>query len=183
MKIRFTFLLVATFFCLSTLIYGCGGKENTVAKQSGKKPAPPPKAATKKPKVEEEQEAKEATVHYDSTIKIDPFRPLIVEQEKGAAGGARRAGGLQPLQRYDLDQLKVVGIISNVKPPRALIEDADGDGFIVSSGSLVGRNDGVVVAIHEDEVIIEENELDTQARVVKKRTSMKLLQPEEAEEK
>jgi type IV pilus assembly protein PilP len=44
--------------------------------------------------------------------------------------------------------------------PRAVLEDAAGKGFIVSKGALVGKNDGKVTEIFQDEVIVTEKSTD-----------------------
>jgi len=93
---------------------------------------------------------------YDPTGKPDPFRPFILEIK----GPPPVIKPLQPLQRYEISQLKLVGIIWMPETPRAMLEDATGKGFIVSKGSLVGKNDGKVTEIFQDEVIITEKSTD-----------------------
>ncbi|MBW1679253.1 MAG: pilus assembly protein PilP [Deltaproteobacteria bacterium] len=90
---------------------------------------------------------------YDPTGKPDPFKPFILEtnRPKEIAGKP-----LHPLQRYDISQLKLVGIICKADNPRALLEDAAGKGYIVVRGSYVGKKDGRISDILENEVIITE---------------------------
>jgi len=93
---------------------------------------------------------------YDPTGKADPFRPFILEIK----GPPAVTKPLQPLQRYEISQLQLVGIIWMPENPRAMLEDATGKGFIVTKGSLVGMNDGKVSEIFQDEVIITEKSTD-----------------------
>jgi Tfp pilus assembly protein PilP len=177
-----SFVIFICFLLLFTV--GCGKQEKAVTQEAQKKQPPSKVVAPVQPKKEEaKSEPEQVAYHYVPAGKIDPFRPLIVEEAKGSKGMARKVGNLQPLQRYDLDQLRLVGIISDTQPPRALIEDVAGDGYIVTPGTLIGRNDGVVAAIHENEVVVEEKQLDLQGKLVKKRIVLKLRQPEELEEK
>lgn len=182
MRIRFVLLTVVCF--LLSVALGCGKKEESVTQEVKKKSAPAKAALDVKSKKEEtKSNLEQVAYHYDPTGKIDPFRSLIVEETKGGKGVGEKGGGLKPLQRYDLDQLKLVGVISDARPPRALFEDVAGDGYIVTIGTLVGKNEGTVAAIHENEVVIEEKQLDLQGKLVKKRISLKMSQYEELEEK
>jgi len=94
---------------------------------------------------------------YDPTGKPDPFRPFILEVKRPKEGVEKP---LQPLQRYEISQLKLVGIIWQTENPRAMFEDAAGKGYIVSKGSYVGKNEGKVSEILENEVIITEKSTD-----------------------
>jgi len=104
---------------------------------------------------------------YTPIGKPDPFKPFIYESRPTEDSELI----LNPLQRYHVSQLKLVGIIWNTKNPTAMMEDASGKGFIVSIGTPIGRNDGVVTDITEEEVIIEEKTVnllgETKTREVK----------------
>lgn len=93
---------------------------------------------------------------YDPTGKRDPFRPLALRQ----ARNVEQSAPLTPLQRYEIGQLKLVGVIRDVKPPRALVEDSAGLGFIVKPGTPIGPHGGVVAAIGRREVVVEEWQTD-----------------------
>lgn len=179
---------ILLLFVLSLLIPfsipGCGKEEKAAKKEEEKKQASVKKAKAEKPqKAEQKSEPEMVAYHYNPAGKTDPFRPLVVEESKTGKGMAKKVGSIPPLQRYALDQLKLVGVIANTKPPRALIEDVTGDGFIVLPGMLIGRNEGVVVEIRAKEIVIEEKQLDIYGKLVKKRNILKLREPEEWEEK
>ncbi len=93
---------------------------------------------------------------YNPEGKRDPFRPFTFDFRRSS----QPEGELTPLQRYDLGQLTVVGTIWQGNPPRAMIEDAQGMGFIVTVGTPIGRNGGVVAAIEPRRVVVEEKLLD-----------------------
>jgi hypothetical protein len=85
----------------------------------------------------------------------DPFRPFTLDIHPNAARVQ-----LTPLQRYELGQLTVVGTIWAVNPPRGMLEDSSGMGYIVTIGTPIGRNGGVVTAIEPERIIVEEHTLD-----------------------
>lgn len=86
----------------------------------------------------------------------DPFRPMTLR----AKVNSRSRENLSPLERLDLSQLKVVGIIWDIKEPRAMVEDTAGLGYVVKVGTPIGSNDGTVKAIHRNQVVVEESTAD-----------------------
>lgn len=88
--------------------------------------------------------------------KRDPFRPFTLNTRTSN----RPRDNLSPLERYDLGQLKLVGVVWHVKEPSAMVEDSAGLGYIVKVGTPMGANDGKVKAIKPNEIIIEETYVD-----------------------
>ena len=82
----------------------------------------------------------------------DPFRPMTLR----AKVNTRARENLSPLERLDLSQLKVVGIIWDIKEPRAMVEDTAGLGYVVKVGTPIGSNEGKVKAIHRNQIVVEE---------------------------
>ncbi|NOT54905.1 MAG: hypothetical protein HOP18_09895 [Deltaproteobacteria bacterium] len=100
----------------------------------------------------------EDSYRYDPAGKRDPFfSPLyrVTEQGDMTSDEAKT-----PLQRLDLGQFKVVGIILETPEPKALIEDNSGLGYIVTSGTLIGSNGGVIKSIEPNRILVEEYETD-----------------------
>lgn len=91
---------------------------------------------------------------YDGAGRRDPFRPFVIDLHR------EEPVAVTPLQRYETGQLTVVATVWEMTPPRAMIEDSVGMGYIVSLGTPVGRNGGVVTAIEQNRVIVEEKVLD-----------------------
>lgn len=89
---------------------------------------------------------------YEAAGKRDPFRPLSMLR----APQPQKVEPLTPLQRYELAQLRLVGIVQNIEPPRAMVEDSAGLGFILTPGTPIGRNGGFVAEIRDREVVVEE---------------------------
>lgn len=100
----------------------------------------------------------------------DPFRPTTLRTKVAP----RNRENLSPLERLDLGQLKIVGIIWDIKEPRAMVEDTAGLGYTVKVGTLIGSNDGKVKAIHRNQIVIEEISADIYGQRKSRDVSMKL---------
>lgn len=92
---------------------------------------------------------------YDPTGKRDPFMPFRTVRIV-APNITRPLEELEPLQRWDLERLQVVGILWDVRSPRAMIRDPDGGLFTIVKNSKIGRNEGFVAAIREGEIVVVE---------------------------
>ena len=93
---------------------------------------------------------------YDPSGKRDPFRPLYLLRKPLA----QTAEPVTPLQGYEIGQLRLVGVVFNLAPPRAMVEDSSGLGFIITPGTPIGPNGGVVTAIRPRQVVVEEWQTD-----------------------
>jgi len=112
--------------------------------------APPPPAADAQPALADQA----AAPAYNPAGRRDPFRPFTLDIRPEVRTQ------LTPLQRYELGQLVVVGTVWELSPPRAMVEDSVGMGFIVTIGTPIGRNGGVVTAIEPQRIVVEERVLD-----------------------
>src|SRR5688572_21297461 len=101
----------------------------------------------------------------------DPFRPTTQRTKVNA----RVRENLSPLERFELGQLKIVGIVWDISEPRAMVEDSAGLGYVVKVATPIGSNDGKVKAIRRDQVIVEEFYEDAYGARKKRDVSMKLL--------
>ncbi len=84
------------------------------------------------------------TERFSPAGKRDPFRPLTLNTK----ASSQRRQNLSPLERFELGQLKVVGIVWDIKEPRAMIEDTAGFGYIVKVGTPIGSGEGRVKGIY-----------------------------------
>lgn len=108
------------------------------------------------PNVEQDQDQDRDEYSYDPSGKRDPFRPLFLLRRPAA----QSVEPLTPLQRYEIGQLRLVGVVFDLAPPRAMVEDSSGLGFIVTPGTAIGPNGGVVTAIRPRQVVVEEWQTD-----------------------
>lgn len=163
------------------LMVSCGGE--TV-------PLPPPKieitkAAPKKvepAKVVEKADPEkkvEPEFQYNPAGKPDPFKPFI---EFTPLRERVRTTPLTPLQKYDISQLKLVAIISTPEGNIALVEDSTGKGYFIRRGTEIGKNDGKVLKILKDRIIIEELYEDVFGKVKKNEVPLLLHKTEEGGE-
>jgi type IV pilus assembly protein PilP len=103
-----------------------------------------------------QEDTGEDTYRYNPEGKRDPFlSPFYRQPEQVAPEEAKT-----PLQRFDLGQLKLVGVILENEEPKALIEDSGGLGYIVTKGTPIGSKGGVIKAIEPKRVVVEEYEID-----------------------
>jgi len=109
---------------------------------------------------------------YTSAGKRDPFQPLALK----AKVAPRQRENLSPLERYEIGQLKLVGVIWDIKEPRAMVEDTAGLGYIVKVGTAIGPNEGKIKAIKPTEVVIEETYVDFYGTKKSREVGMKLPQ-------
>lgn len=91
----------------------------------------------------------------------DPFRPFTIDLQRTDAPEAEI---LSPLQRYEIAQLKLTGLVLDMRPPRAMLQDNSGMGYIVTPGTPIGRRHGVVKSIEPGRLVVEEIVLDYYGR-------------------
>ncbi len=115
---------------------------------------PPAKSAAVPGLAETDKKGADPAVKLSDTptVRRDPFRPFNLT----VRSNVRRRENLSPLESYELGQLKLVGIILDAKEPRAMVEDSAGLGYVVKIGTPIGAGDGVVKAIRQNEIVIEE---------------------------
>jgi type IV pilus assembly protein PilP len=93
---------------------------------------------------------------YNPLGRRDPFAPVIRE-----SGSSREADiALPPLQRVTLTELTLIGIIWGGFGYSAMVQTPDGKGYTVNRGTVIGPNNGVVTAISENGITVEERFTD-----------------------
>ena len=122
---------------------------------------------------------------YDPQGRIDPFIPLVKEEpvkiEKSALVDAkadvREKRAKTPLEKIELDQLKLRAIIIAPSGNKALVEESSGKGYIIRKGTYIGRHDGKIVKILKDKVVVEEWTADYEGKMTAKEKEIKLPKP------
>ncbi|MCG8588643.1 MAG: pilus assembly protein PilP [Proteobacteria bacterium] len=87
---------------------------------------------------------------YDPTGKRDPFRPF--HWTRVALDDDPRG----PLEQFDLAQLSVIALVWDDNRSRALIQDPSGASYVVREGTPIGKNEGRVVHIGDNMVVVKE---------------------------
>jgi len=167
------FVIVLVSFVISVGFSGCEKEEdmpppNPIVKRVGPKPEADPSL---KGEEDENKPSDPAALTYDPEGKRDPFTQFSSRPEETASENQLP---LLPLQRYDLGELKMVGVIWGGKDPKALVEDAAGTGYTVSIGERIGRSSGVVTRITEDEIVVREEFPGVGGRRVTRESTLQL---------
>lgn len=161
--------------CSVTLLAACGGDDAVVVQTAGSAAAAATAdaAAAAPTPTPTPEEAPNEEYNYNPIGKRDPFRSFLADE---LAPDTRKV--VTPLQRYDLDQLKIIGIIWGISSPRAMVTSPDGKGYVVQKGTLIGKNWGKVSRITQDEVIISEEYRDFEGKLIVTEVPLKLPKDE-----
>jgi Tfp pilus assembly protein PilP len=130
--------------------------------------------------LEPPEEKQEVSVYRPKSDR-DPFKSFVSTRMETVARTQKTPRIKTPLQRYSLDQLKVVGIIAGGTMSKALLEDDGGKGYVVSAGEAVGSEGGKITSIQKDRIIIESTYRDVLGKEKVRRITKKLYVSEEGE--
>jgi type IV pilus assembly protein PilP len=97
----------------------------------------------------------DARFAYDRQGKRDPFRSF--EWERPDRQTSEERG---PLERFDVSQLSLVAVVWKTGNARALIKDPSGQSYVIGQGTRIGKNDGHVIQITDNLVIVKETYVD-----------------------
>jgi type IV pilus assembly protein PilP len=157
---------------LAGLLAACGDKKPA-------RPVAPPApvaAAAPAPAPAEEKKPDQPEWSYSSVGKRDPFRSFLAELERSAGGLATRCA--TPLGRFELEQMKLVAVVTGLEDPVAMVEAPNGVGYAVRRGACIGKNGGVVAAVRSGELVVSEWAM--RADGTRDRTQTVLRLPKEA---
>jgi type IV pilus assembly protein PilP len=147
--------------CLLLTFSGCGGETPQT------QPVPVlPKAKAVEAKTPmapgEAQEGKtpnpasqESAYQYNPEGRRDPFQSVIVVTDR-----KKLIENVPPLQRMDLGELKLIGIIWGGFGYNAILQASDGKGYPVRMGTRLGLNGGRVSKISSNSIVVEEQYTD-----------------------
>ncbi len=93
---------------------------------------------------------------YDPSGRRDPFASIVRD---GPLPGTENVD-LPPLQRLSLTELNLMGILWGGFGYSAMVQAPDGKGYTVRVGTKIGPNNGVVIAITENALTVEERFTD-----------------------
>jgi type IV pilus assembly protein PilP len=113
---------------------------------------------------------------YDPAGRRDPFAPVLDQLTPGQVDMS-----LPPLQRVGLTDMNLIAVIWGAYGYTAMLQMPDGNGYAVRKGTRVGPNNGVVSAITEKGIVVQERFTDVYGRK-QEREYVKLLHPKEASE-
>jgi len=117
---------------------------------------------------------------YDAASKIDPFKPLFISKSNKKEDNAaptyvvveQRDKG--PLENFELNQLKLTGIIRTTDKNIALVQEASGRGYVIQKGTRIGTKGGKVADILKDRIIVGEKMRDIKGNICIQKIELKL---------
>jgi type IV pilus assembly protein PilP len=136
----------------------------------------PVAAAVPAPVVEPEYGAVRGTPTYDPIGKRDPFRSFEWEQKASLLEDELRG----PLEQFDVGQLSIVGMVWKTKEgnARALVQGPSGKNYIVGEGTRIGKNEGTVIRIDDNLVVVKERYVDFLGEETTKDIEMRIRRSE-----
>ena len=121
---------------------------------------------------DDKDEGRFTSYSYNPAGKPDPFKPFI---EITATGGVEeRSTPLSPLQRYGIEEFRLVGVAWSNRKRIAMVENSAGKTYFLYKGARIGVNKGRVVKILSDRVIVEESLRDPSGKTDKQRVVLQL---------
>ncbi len=109
---------------------------------------------------------------YDPRGRKDPFTPPEIDRE---AEKLPSHGPLLALQKVDLASLRLIGIMWDVKRPRAMIQETSSKKIhVVGPNAKIGTRNGYIAVIREGEIVVVET-LEQDGRLVSTAQILKLV--------
>ncbi|HSL04502.1 MAG TPA: pilus assembly protein PilP [Nitrospiraceae bacterium] len=113
---------------------------------------------------------------YDPSGRRDPFAPVLQLVGLGPIDPT-----LPPLQRVGLTEMNLIAVIWGAYGYTAMVQTPDGNGYTVRRGTRIGPNNGVVSAVTEKGIVVQERFTDVYGSK-QEREYVKLLHPKEGAE-
>ncbi len=160
-----------TTVALALTLAACGGSSSSAPV---KPPPPKPAAAAAATETKEAPVVSSVNYSYNPVGKRDPFRSPI-EELTHTHNDSQVQSCNEPLCAWDLDQLKLVAVVTGDANPLAMVEDPLGRGHIVRRNARMGRQGGRVTQILRDSVTVTEY-IPTEGKVIPNPVSLQLKQ-------
>ena len=113
---------------------------------------------------------------YDPSGRRDPFAPVLQQLGLGTIDPT-----LPPLQRVGLTEMNLIAVVWGAYGYTAMVQTPDGNGYTVRRGTRIGPNNGVVSAVTEKGIVVQERFTDVYGSK-QEREYVKLLHPKEGAE-
>jgi type IV pilus assembly protein PilP len=93
------------------------------------------------------------TLTIENTMEMrDPFRRPLIK----AVASEEENKNLPELERFDLEQFKLVGVITGALKNKALISTPNGKMHVVSENMHIGTRKGVIKKVSVDSILVQE---------------------------
>jgi type IV pilus assembly protein PilP len=155
-------------------VVGVSGQDKAGPGRARPTAPPPPVQQTQEP---------EDDYRYDVRERRDPLEPLVKEVPPEILRPKPRIPDrpLGPLERFDLSALKLVGIVWGDLGRKALIKAPDGKSYFATLETYMGKYSGKVIAIENDYLVIEEQYLNAEDKLVPKTLTIPLRRKDKKE--
>lgn len=107
---------------------------------------------------------------FDFSSKKDPFKPYLVIKTPPVSPSKRvkRTNRLAlPIHSFDVNQFRLIGVITGGKENQAMVTDPTGKGYVIKVGMTIGKNEGRITSITTSGVNVLEQFIDDNGRVHK----------------
>lgn len=111
---------------------------------------------------------------YNPMGKRDPFRMPQEENRRAELASACE----EPLCQWDMDQLRLVAVVTGDANPIAMLQDPAGRGHVVRRNSRIGRQGGRVTQILRDSVTVTEYVSGVDGKVISNPVSLAITDDE-----
>jgi Tfp pilus assembly protein PilP len=83
-----------------------------------------------------------------------------------------------PLEQYDVNQMSLLAVVWSTGTARALVQDPAGKSYIIGTGTRMGKNDGRVIDIDDNLVVVKETYVDFLGQETTKDIEMRIRRSE-----
>jgi len=172
-------LKVSVALVCALLLTSCDKKQAPVPPPVSAKP----KVAVMPPKPVQKQTSSALSLpppavnQFDFSNKKDPFKPFVtvkVESKNIPESIKKVQRNSLPIHSFDVNQFKLIGIITGGRQNQAMVTDPAGKGYVLKTGMTIGKNDGKIVLISSNGVDIVEQFKDDNGRVRKENIKLTL---------
>ena len=169
---------IAVVFLCALLLTACDKKQTPEPS-----PSPAPQVVVVQPKPVQKLTSSAVRLspppvtQFDFSNKKDPFKPFIAVKtgQNTSPESIRRAKrNSLPIHSFDVNQFKLIGIISSGRENQAMVTDPGGKGYVLKVGMLIGKNDGRITSINSSGVEVLEQFKDDNGRVRKEKIKLTL---------
>jgi len=145
--VLFLFSTAIYAFCIE--VYKASPQTLPPARGTGQPPVQAPSAPQVAP-------APDNAYSYNPLGKPDPFKPFIDIEIKAAKKEKSKIESIFPLQRAEVENFKLVGIVGDQERRVAVVEDSNKKFYPLFIGTRIGLHDGKVTDILADRVTVDE---------------------------
>lgn len=141
-------IIILIFLLVVLALYGIYQLKDVQTLTQKENKIPPKPTSSFEPQKKVQVESLPKVYSYEAYNVRDPFYPQIIRKET--------VKGASPLENYDIEELKLTGILKDNKGYKGLIKTPDGRYFVVRERDKVGLHGGQITRIFKDGIEIKE---------------------------